>query len=77
VVARRRPKRAKQTEYERVKAMLDALPPSDEDPALYWGPNWKEELERDRAEYEAGPKRVYYTLDEFIASLTNDDEPSK
>jgi hypothetical protein len=39
VVARRRPKRTEQPEYERVKAMLDALPVSDdEDPALFWGP---------------------------------------
>ena len=77
MVARRRAKRGEQTEWERAKAMLDALPPSDEDPAIFWGPNWKQEMDETQTEYEAGPKRVYYTLDEFFASLTDNEEPSK
>lgn len=56
-----------------------ALPPalanleeSDEDPALYWGPDWKEQLEEARAEAAEGQGDTYYSAEEFLMALEND-----
>jgi len=69
MVARRRTKHGKQTEYERVKAMLDALPLSDEDPAIFWGPNWKEDLQEAEEDIAAGRVERFYSDEEFLAAL--------
>lgn len=69
MVAKRRGQRAKQTEDARVKAMLDALPPSDEDPALFWGPNWKEDLQESEEDIAAGRVEHFDSDEEFLAAL--------
>lgn len=69
MVAKRRKRRAFATEEEAFLAALAKVPVSDEDPETFWGPNWKEEWERAEAERAAGPRQVYYTLDEFFAAL--------
>jgi hypothetical protein len=69
MVARRRTKHTGQTEYERVKAMLDALPVSDEAPALFWGPDWKEKLQESLDDVAAGRVERFYSDEEFLAAL--------
>jgi hypothetical protein len=55
-----------------MKALLEALPESDEDPAVFWGPNWRQDLKEAEAELAARPRQVYHTLDAFFASLEDD-----
>lgn len=46
------------------------LDDGDEDPAVFWGPNWRFEMEEDQADIEAG-RTIYYDSDEeFLASLS-------
>jgi hypothetical protein len=40
-----------------------------EDPAIFWGPTWKEDLEESLAVLEKSPRKVYYSLEEFFAAL--------
>jgi hypothetical protein len=40
-----------------------------EDPAIFWGPNWKEELEESLARLEESPHQIYYSLEEFLDAL--------
>ncbi|MBI2760508.1 MAG: hypothetical protein HYX51_03670 [Chloroflexi bacterium] len=40
-----------------------------EDPAIFWGPTWKEDLEESLARLETTPRKVYYSLEEFFAAL--------
>jgi hypothetical protein len=74
MVAKRQKQQRYQTEAEAARAALAKVPTSDEDPALFWGPNWEEEWERARIERESQPREVYYSLDEFFASLDESDE---
>ena len=48
---------------------MAAVPVTDEDPALFWGPDWREMVREADAELAAGPSEVYYTLDDFFAAL--------
>jgi bifunctional DNA-binding transcriptional regulator/antitoxin component of YhaV-PrlF toxin-antitoxin module len=45
------------------------LDEDDEDPALFWGPNWREELEEAFADEAAGRTTRYWSDEEFLASL--------
>jgi hypothetical protein len=69
MVARRHRQDHSRTEHERVKAMLDALPQSDEDPALFWGPNWKQAGEEAEEDIRAGRVEVFLSDEEFLAAL--------
>ena len=69
MVAKGKKRRTFANAAEAAKAVLAAVPVTDEDPAVFWGPDWKKELEEAGAERKAAPRRVYYTLDEFFASL--------
>lgn len=46
---------------------------SSEDPAVFWGPNWKAELDEAIKEGEQSQRTVYGTLDEFFAALHSDE----
>ena len=69
MVARQRGRGKGQTEYERVKAMLDALPASDEDPAVFLGPDWREKLQESEDDIKAGRVETFYSSEEFLAAL--------
>lgn len=69
MVANRRKRRTFKTEDEAARAALAAVAVSDEDPALFWGPDWKEQLEEAEAELKAGPRRIFYSDEEFFAAL--------
>jgi hypothetical protein len=74
MVAKRRRRRMFQTEDEAARAALAAAPVSDDDPALFWGADWRKTLAEAEAELTAGPRTIYYTLDEFFAALDKNAE---
>ena len=69
MVAKRRKCQKYANDWERVKAMLDALPESDEDPALFWGPDWREKLQESEDDIKAGRVRRFCSDEEFLAAL--------
>jgi hypothetical protein len=69
MVAHRRKKRIFRTEDEAARAALAAVPVSDEDPALFWGPDWKQALEEAEKEMKSGPRRIFFSEEEFFAAL--------
>jgi hypothetical protein len=48
------------------------LPESDEDPAEFWGPDWKEKLDHARADAAAGRGDLFLSDEEFLAALEAD-----
>jgi bifunctional DNA-binding transcriptional regulator/antitoxin component of YhaV-PrlF toxin-antitoxin module len=42
----------------------------DEDPAKFWGPNWRAEVEADLADIAAGRTTYHDSEEEFLASLS-------
>ena len=69
MVAKRKKRRTFANADEAARAALAAVPVTDEDPAVFWGPDWKGQLEEAEADRQTGPRKVYYSLDEFFASL--------
>ena len=75
MVARRSRRRTFATEAEAAKAAFAAVPVSDEDPADFWGPDWKEKLEEARADVDAGRGDYFDNLDDFLAALEAESQP--
>jgi AbrB family looped-hinge helix DNA binding protein len=50
-------------------ALRPCLNEDDEDPALFWGPNWREDLDEAFAGEAAGRTSHHYTEEEFLALL--------
>jgi len=69
MVANRRNRRAFQTEDDAARAALAAVPVSDEDPALFWGPDWRTKLQEAQESAAAGRVERYDSDEEFLASL--------
>jgi len=42
---------------------------TDEDPAVFWGPNWRAELEETEANIAAGRTHVHQSTEEFLTAL--------
>lgn len=74
MVARRRKQRVFANEDEAAAAALAVVPVTDEDPAIFWGPDWQEQIQRAEAERAGNRREVYYSLDEFFESLEDGAE---
>lgn len=72
MVSKRRQPAKEMTEHERFLAMLESLPVSDEDPAVFWGPDWRERLEESIRQVEAGECTFYESDEAFLRSLAED-----
>jgi hypothetical protein len=57
------------SEYERGLRALQGVPVSDEDPADFWGPDWKEKLEVSDAEIAAGRTERFESDEAFLRAL--------
>jgi hypothetical protein len=66
MVAKRSRRRTFATEAEAAKAAFAAVPVSDEDPAVFWGPDWKEKLEEARADVDAGRVTRFESADAML-----------
>jgi AbrB family looped-hinge helix DNA binding protein len=42
---------------------------TEEEMAAFWGPNWRDELDRSRADVEAGRSTLYDSDEAFLAAL--------
>jgi hypothetical protein len=69
---------AKRQRHQRPIPELDeyGMPPmkgvdtsASEDPAVFWGPNWKAELDESLADVEAGRVRRFSSDEEFLSYL--------
>jgi hypothetical protein len=72
MVARRRQGSSPDEPAAKLPAGLRDLPESDEDPALFWGPDWKEKLDEALADAETGRGETFYSDEEFLAALEAD-----
>jgi hypothetical protein len=72
---RRRTRREYATNDERVRAMLAAVPVVDEDPTVFWGPDFWEVKRQIEAEQATGPRKVYENLEDLFADL--EDSPGR
>lgn len=57
------------SEHERGLRALQAVPTSDEDPADFWGPDWKEKLETGDADIAAGRIERFEGDEAFLRAL--------
>lgn len=75
MVAKRRRKdpAAGLTEYERGLRALQRVPVSDEDPARFWGADWREKLGEAESEVVSGCTEFFGSTDEFLAALRATD----
>lgn len=72
MVARRRGPPAPDDPASALPPALANLEESDEDPALFWGPDWKEQLEEARAEAVEGQGDTFYSEEEFLTALESE-----
>lgn len=57
------------TEYERGLRALQAVPEGDEDPAEFWGPDWRERIAESDADIAAGRTEFFASTEDFLAAL--------
>jgi hypothetical protein len=70
MVARRPRKiKAKQTGWVDISEMEGVDLSESEDPAVFWGANWKAEMEKALAQVEAGQTTRFDNFEAFIAHL--------
>ena len=72
MVARRQGQPAPDDPAAALPPALANLEESDEDPALFWGTDWKEQLEEARTEAAEGRGDIFYSEEEFLMALEND-----
>ena len=72
MVARRQGQPAPDDPAAALPPALANLEESDEDPALFWGPDWKEHLEEALAEAAKGRGDTFYSEEEFLKALESD-----
>ena len=78
MVARRRGQPSPEDPASALPPALASLEESDEDPALFWGPDWKEQLEAACAEAAEGRGDTFYSEEEFLKALESDlNAPSR
>jgi hypothetical protein len=69
MVARRRRDSSDDDPLADFQPTVRAFPRDDEDPALFWGPDWKEKLDEALADVEAGRITRFESEEEFFAAL--------
>ena len=74
MVARRRRHLPSEDVARELPPALRNIPESEEDPALFWGPDWKERLDEALADAEAGRGETFYSDKEFFAALEADSK---
>jgi hypothetical protein len=78
MVARRRGTPEPDEPASTLPPALANLEESDEDPALFWGPNWKKELDEAIKEVAEGRGDIFYSEEEFLQALEADmNSPSR
>lgn len=73
MVARRKRRREPELDEHGFPIMKGVDMSMSEDPAIFWGPNWEQELEEAIAEAKQGGRKIYYTLEEFFAALHDEE----
>jgi len=64
-----RKKQVPMTAYERGLLALSKVPVSDEDPSVFWGPNWREEFQQESEDIAAGKGITFDSLEDMFAFL--------
>lgn len=69
VSKRKRPHEPPKTGHDLRRESPRATPVSDEDPAMFWGADWKDRIERAKAQAEAGDGLFFESDEAFLSWL--------